>query len=166
MASNYTENYGLCQWETTDQVLRTEFNEDNAKMDATLKELADKDRELEETVSSHTAAISKLGNCNIVYGSYTGNGTYGQSNPNSLVFEGTPIAVLVAPIDATGGSSQNMMLLRGAKVAYSMPDQVSASNAVIWGEKDVSWYAYVNSAQFQLNQGGTMYGYVALLTSA
>ena len=36
MASNYTENYGLCQWEATDQVLRTEFNEDHAKIDAVL----------------------------------------------------------------------------------------------------------------------------------
>lgn len=37
MASNYTENCGLCQWEATDQVLRTEFNEDNQKIDAALK---------------------------------------------------------------------------------------------------------------------------------
>lgn len=36
MASNYTENFGLCQWEATDQVLRTEFNEDTAKIDAAL----------------------------------------------------------------------------------------------------------------------------------
>lgn len=37
MASNHTENFGLCQWEATDQVLRTEFNEDNQKIDAALK---------------------------------------------------------------------------------------------------------------------------------
>lgn len=37
MASNYTENYGLCQWEETDAVLRTDFNEDNAKIDEALK---------------------------------------------------------------------------------------------------------------------------------
>lgn len=41
MASNYTENYGLCQWEATDQVLRTEFNEDYTKIDAVLKKQAD-----------------------------------------------------------------------------------------------------------------------------
>ena len=40
MASNYTENYGLCQWEATDQVLRKEFNEDNAKIDGALQTLA------------------------------------------------------------------------------------------------------------------------------
>ena len=36
MASNYTENYGLCQWEAMDSFVRTEFNQDNAKIDAAL----------------------------------------------------------------------------------------------------------------------------------
>ena len=40
MASNYTENYGLCQWEATDAVLRTDFNEDNQKIDTALKNQA------------------------------------------------------------------------------------------------------------------------------
>jgi len=40
MASNYTSNYGLCQWEASDKVLRTEFNADNAKIDAALKSLS------------------------------------------------------------------------------------------------------------------------------
>ena len=40
MASNHTSNYGLSQWEATDAVLRTDFNEDNAKIDAALKSQA------------------------------------------------------------------------------------------------------------------------------
>ena len=40
MASNQTANYGLCQWEATDAVLRTDFNADNAKIDAALKSQA------------------------------------------------------------------------------------------------------------------------------
>jgi len=36
MASNYTSNYGLCQWAASDKVLRTEFNADNAKIDAAI----------------------------------------------------------------------------------------------------------------------------------
>ena len=36
MSTNHTTNYDLCQWEATDQVLRTDFNEDNAKLDAAL----------------------------------------------------------------------------------------------------------------------------------
>ena len=36
MSTNHTTNYDLCQWEATDQVLRTDFNQDNAKIDAAL----------------------------------------------------------------------------------------------------------------------------------
>ena len=34
---NRTNNYNLCQWEETDRVQRTDFNEDNAKIDAAVK---------------------------------------------------------------------------------------------------------------------------------
>ena len=40
MAANQTTNYQLNQWEATDQVLRTDFNADNAKVDAALAGLA------------------------------------------------------------------------------------------------------------------------------
>lgn len=51
MASNHTENYGLCQWEATDQVLRTDFNEDNAKIDGGLEQLRGAmERKAEQTV--------------------------------------------------------------------------------------------------------------------
>lgn len=36
MASNYTTNFGLCQWEAADQVQRTDFNQDNAKIEAAI----------------------------------------------------------------------------------------------------------------------------------
>lgn len=36
MSTNHTPNYNLCQWEATDQVLRSDFNQDNAKIDAAL----------------------------------------------------------------------------------------------------------------------------------
>ena len=40
MASGQTANYQLNQWEAEDKVLRTEFNADNAKLDAALAGLA------------------------------------------------------------------------------------------------------------------------------
>ena len=36
MASNHTTNFELCQWQADDQVKRTDFNKDNAKIDAAL----------------------------------------------------------------------------------------------------------------------------------
>ena len=41
MATNQTTNYQLNQWEPADQVLRTDFNADNAKLDTALKSLSD-----------------------------------------------------------------------------------------------------------------------------
>lgn len=40
MASNHTEHFSLNQWLPDDQVKRTDFNEDNAKIDSALKDLA------------------------------------------------------------------------------------------------------------------------------
>lgn len=59
MASNYTENYGLCQWEATDAVLRTDFNEDNAKIDAALKTQA-------SSISDLTAQMANKANAGTV----------------------------------------------------------------------------------------------------
>ncbi len=39
MATNHTEKYELNQWLPTDPVIRTDFNEDNAKIEAALHEL-------------------------------------------------------------------------------------------------------------------------------
>ena len=39
MATNHTEKYELNQWLPTDPVIRTDFNEDNAKIEAALADL-------------------------------------------------------------------------------------------------------------------------------
>ena len=41
MASGQTQYYELNQWEAADQVLRTEFNADNQKIDGALKAMRD-----------------------------------------------------------------------------------------------------------------------------
>ena len=41
MASNYTTNYGLCQWQPGDKFLREEFNQDNGKIDGAIKAVRD-----------------------------------------------------------------------------------------------------------------------------
>src|SRR5699024_2355894 len=67
MSSQKTEHYELNQWLATDQVLRTDFNADNAKIDAALAGLA-------ETDTALWAAVQKCGNCKIVRVPFTGNG--------------------------------------------------------------------------------------------
>ena len=62
MASNYTNNYQLCQWKETDKVLRTEFNADNAKIDAALGSLASSvsGKASSSTVSSLQSTVNGL----------------------------------------------------------------------------------------------------------
>ena len=87
MATNQTTNYQLNQWEPTDQVLRTDFNADNAKVDAALADLAENKADqadldalsgavtgLASTVAGHTTALTALGNCEIQVTSYVGTG--------------------------------------------------------------------------------------------
>ena len=43
MSTNKTQQYQLNQWEAEDKVLRTEFNEDNQKIDQALQKKADQE---------------------------------------------------------------------------------------------------------------------------
>ena len=66
-----TEHYQLNQWEASDQVKRTDFNEDNAKIDAALDSLASR--------------------VEVVIGTYDGNGV----NNRTIELGFTPKAVLL-----------------------------------------------------------------------
>ena len=111
MASNYTTNYNLCQWEPTDAVQRVDFNTDNAKLDAALAAKAEAAalNSLTQTVNQKASqsAINTLNTTvqqiqanltKLTFGTYTGNGT--ASRTISLGF--TPKAVLV--LSAFGGT--------------------------------------------------------------
>ena len=62
MASNHTQHYGLCQWEATDAVLRTDFNEDNQKIDTALKAQAGSISDLTAQMANkaNTGAVNSL----------------------------------------------------------------------------------------------------------
>lgn len=129
MASNYTENFGLCQWEATDQVLRTEFNEDNTKIDMAL------------------AAIPTL-----VAGTYVGNGSASQTI--SLGF--TPKAVFFSPCDGKTYVSVSSGYIWGGLVIFGSPlkiDTTSAASIITGGfvvfQKSISNYSgvYCNKSE-------------------
>ncbi len=77
---NRTNNYNLCQWEETDRVQRTDFNEDNAKVDAAVKAVDRRVDGLEGSkanVSALNALVSRvtaLEQPRFYIGSYVGNG--------------------------------------------------------------------------------------------
>lgn len=71
---NRTNNYNLCQFEETDRVQRTDFNEDNAKIDGALAGKAERTEvsKLEKSIASVAATASTE---RIRVGSFVGDGT-------------------------------------------------------------------------------------------
>ena len=145
MATNQTTNYQLNQWEPTDQVLRTDFNADDAAL------------------ASHAAEIAGFGNCQIETGSYVGAG----DTSNSLTFSGVPLLVFV---QAVSGNPCWGILLNGCEyvityVADQRDECVSTVTACTasWEGNTVSFYRHVSNYERNvLNGNGQTYRYVAL----
>ena len=57
---NHTPNYNLSQWDAEDKVLRTDFNADNAKIDAALSGLASGRADSPERCSSAPIRVGPI----------------------------------------------------------------------------------------------------------
>lgn len=146
-STNKTENYQLNQWVNTDYVLMSDFNNDNALIDA--------------------AIASKA---NFAFGSYTGNGTGGTSAPVSLEFDFNPAVVIVAGQGGSGGEAHEVcaVFMRNHTAAgYTVAKgstAVSIELACSWDDDTLSFYSLssgVNAALEQLNAQGESYSYAA-----
>lgn len=136
MATNQTTNYDLNQWLSTDQVLRTDFNADNAKIDAAL------------------AALSQL-----VTGTYEGDGT--AERFISLGF--TPKALLVFRQEgypATGSNSLygGMAFLGTPAQVLTSPNTYTSILSITEGGFQVYYSSYHD---IRSNQADTVYHYMA-----
>lgn len=144
MASNYTENYGLCQWEATDHVLREEFNQDHAKIDTALGDLK--------------ASVVRT-----AVGSYVGNGQYGSSTPNHLEFLFQPKIVILTANAGEVMKSGTVLIAGQTKSAGIGAVSSGASSLnldISWEYNALSWYG--RDAERQMNVSGTTYYYFAL----
>ena len=153
MSTNHTTNYNLNQWAATDKVLRTEFNEDNEKIDAALKSHDDELAGLE-------AAIGAKGNCKIYTTSYIGDGTYGESSPNSITFPSEPVLVFIG---SAGDDGRELLALRGTTKAYAQASGYSLIT-LNWNGNTLMWSNHLGASS-QLNNSGTTYVVVGLLAS-
>ena len=91
---NRTTNYNLCQFEETDRVRRTDFNEDNAKIDAAVKAVDRRVDGLEASKADKTALAAVEGKISrIVTGTYAGTG--GSSGVRRISLPGRPKLVLI-----------------------------------------------------------------------
>ncbi len=112
--STKTSHYQLHQWEPSDQFLREDFNADFAKIDAGIQNAYDRAGQVESNLTAQltsaknvlntaigkkadTTALTALqtvvaGKCEIVAGSYTGNGEYTRTihlgfTPKAVILE-------------------------------------------------------------------------------
>ena len=154
MPSNQTPNYKLSQWERADKVQMEDFNADNAKIDAALKAETDARTAL-------AAQVAKLGNCQLYHIIYTGTSKYGQDNPNTLVFPGKPVLVIISP---TSYCPPLFVALRGTTevTPWSQDQHTSYRSTVVWGEDRITWWCVTNNGS-QMNGENRKYSVVALL---
>lgn len=133
MASNYTTNFGLCQWEATDQVQRTEFNADNAKIDQALK----------------------ARNCRFYLTAYVGTG----SGSVSLTFPSRPIFVTVMG----GRHTWLCTLRNAPEIYLRMDAIGVGATPTTWEENTLTWAEHINGGEYYANAQGSTYYVMALL---
>ena len=177
MATNHTTNYELNQWLSTDQVLRTDFNADNVKLDTALNSLSGEVEQkadqsalnavaasvqakadqtaldtLNSTVQQLTADLTK-----IVVGSYTGNGV----SPRTISLGAKPKAVLV--VEAGGRLYYYLMVSQflGGLAVDGHDAQDSEEGTLV---KIVSnGFQVFNQGYARTNYPDSQYHYVAFL---
>lgn len=159
MANGQTANYGLTQWAKTDRILMEEFNSDNLEIDTRLKANAD-------AIAAAQAAMENYGNCKIVCGTYTGSGTYGSSNKNTLTFNGKPLLVVIRKKtrSISNSSDYTLILLRECAWALGAEENYYYEQTVSWEANSVSWYS-ANAATGQFNTSDKIFCYVALIAA-
>ncbi len=88
-------------------------------------------------------------------GAYTGSGTYGSGNPNSLTLEFEPKMVIVQ-----GTSGRMAVMIKPSGVGISIGANDSTTMNVTWDGDSVSWYNAINAAN-QMNTSNETYSYTA-----
>ena len=140
-----TTNYQLNQWAKSDRIMMDDFNADNQKIDAAIKAVAD-------------------GQLKLAMGTYTGDGTHGQSNPNTLTFDFAPKAVLITKTISLSGQHQMLALSGQTNCAPTGGSGGGMACACSFSENSFKWYCAdnQNGASYQFNSSGTKYLYIAI----
>ena len=158
----HTEHYQLNQWEANDKVQRTDFNADNAKLDAALHRLAQEKAERGK-VEELQAALAQLPR--MTSGHYVGTGGNGAASPNTLTFPFPPRLVIITT-DREDTCEQGTVLVAGQTSSSGIGASSSSGAAlkllVSWSGNSVSWYTKSQYPSNQLNSANTTYFYFAL----
>ena len=134
-----TPNFHLNQWSPENYVRRTDFNADNAKIDA---------------------ALAAAGNCRIVTGSYTGTGESGMFHNATLTFEKRPLLVILM--------GYYTMLIPGTEESGCSTPVCDGGNSYCgfsWSGNTLSWSSS-GGTDIQLNTKDKVYRYIAIYDAA
>ena len=140
MASNYTANYQLNQWDAEDKVLRADFNADNLKIDGALAE------------GAAALELVKASALKIATGTYIGNGKYGYG------------ALITLDFSSTLGRAPKLLIIHesadygfdAAVLIYGM----TRNGTFTWSDTSVSWYGDTPNGMF--NAANVEYRYFAI----
>ena len=119
------------------------------------------------TSNPHHITAAMLGAGKIVRGTYSGSGTFGPNNKNSLSFASAPKLLIVQPTSNSSHADYGgFIALNGVRIlrAGGLSDDVTNTEsqlALTWGTT-VSWYN-TTDAYFQQNASGWTYTYLAIL---
>ena len=144
MASGQTTNYKLNQWAAEDPVLRTDFNQDNAKIDAAL--------------NAGMEAVKALGETRpaLLTGTYQGDGS--TTNTHLAQMGLNPRFLMVLSHNA---SQAHVLFLMGeAVLSKSGGSTVGAAPQVLRTDAGITFQG-ANSGQV-MNSEWTKYSYIAL----
>lgn len=113
---------------------------------------------LGKTLQIPSRQVTGLDFAKVAIGTYTGTGTYGSNNPNTLMFLFAPKYIFITRPDlgaTAAGTNLNMV--------YDSPkaNAPSATVDVIWNKNSVSWYS-TSADNYQLNLSGQTYYYFAI----
>lgn len=104
--------------------------------------------------------LMKLPGVQIATGSYTGTGTYGASNPNSLTFEFEP-KILIVQTNGPAYTGAYAVFVRNSNSAITIWSDGLSVFVSGWGSKTIKWYNN-NNVYGQLNESGAVHNYLAI----
>ena len=113
-----------------------------------------------------SANLSFPSGANIETGGYTGTGTSGNANRNSLSFAFEPLLVIVTGYESLTATGAMMIAAKPSYYATVMclydnfSGEISSNIVHAWGESSVSWYG--PDALRQLNYADLHYQYIAI----
>ena len=101
-------------------------------------------------------------NARIAFGSYTGTGATGATNPNTLQFDFHPVLVFIGDTKATSAPRNPTVFLRDRIKVCS--DSVTGNGLLVatWSDNALSWYCRSDNAYYHLNGSGELYRYAVI----